>query len=217
MDDDQTPDAAAEHPEADTASGRPRPWGLIASIVAAVVIVAGAIVVAAGLGTESEPSAASGAPDEATATENPLERVSEVVGGPAPDVAYETFDGGTAQFSDYLGTPVVVNFFSSICAPCLQEMPDFERVKQAHEGEVVFLGMNVTDSVKNGLAVVERTGVTWDLGRDPTGEILSSIGGIGMPTTMIIAADGTVTYARTGQLSEAELEEHLADAMGSSG
>lgn len=207
-DPDQTPTPSS-------AAGRPSPWGLIASIVAAVVIVGGALVIAAGMGTDDQPAAESpiGADGDTGTTQNPLIPTVDLTGQPAPTTPFETFEGGTAAFADYAGKPVVVNFFSSTCAPCLQEMPDFETVKQAHEGEVVFLGMNVADSVESGLNVVERTGVTWELGRDPTGEILSELGALGMPTTMVLRADGTIASIKYGQLSAAELEERIADAQ----
>ena len=185
----------------------------MASIVAAIAIVGGAVAMASSMGGQTDaPAVPEADVSLGPPGSNPLLPSQEYVGRPAPTTPFETFDGATATFADYQGRPVVVNFFSSTCAPCLQEMPDFESVKQAHGEEVFFLGMNVADSVESGLRIVEATGVTWELGRDPMGVVLSEIGGIGMPTTVVLRSDGTVSSIHTGQLTAAELEARIAEA-----
>lgn len=191
---------------------RPTPWGLLASIVVALVIVVGAVVVAMTMGGGDDPVASADGTTDTVA--NALTGTKDLVGKPAPTSAYELFDGGTASLADYAGRPVVVNFFSSTCAPCLQEMPEFEAVKQAHGDDVAFIGMNVADSVQNGMGVVDATAITWDLGRDPQGDLLAEVGGVGMPTTMVIGADGTVTFVHSGRLSGTDLEAAIAEALG---
>ena len=90
-------------------------------------------------------------------------------GDPAPVEPFERFDGTEATFADYLGTPLVVNFFASWCAPCVREMPDLRRPSTSEMGDqVAFLGMNNQDRAADGEAIAEKTGVTYDLAHDPT-------------------------------------------------
>ena len=42
--------------------------------------------------------------------------------------------------------PLVVNFWATWCAPCLEELPMFESVHNRIGHEVTFLGINVSDS-----------------------------------------------------------------------
>src|SRR5947208_5344608 len=95
-------------------------------------------------------------------------------GGPAKpvDASFKRLDGSTAGFADYRGKPVVVNFFSSTCVPCLTEMPALEQVHQELGPAVAFVGMNAEDTVEDGRAIVAKTGVTWDIGRDPDDALL---------------------------------------------
>ena len=43
----------------------------------------------------------------------------------APDFTVYDADGNAVQLSDYVGKPIVLNFWASWCGPCKMEMPDF--------------------------------------------------------------------------------------------
>ena len=105
----------------------------------------------------------------------------------------------------------MVNFFGSWCAPCTTEMPAFERVHEAYGDRVAFLGLAVNDTVEDALGIVEQTGVTWDLGRDPRGVLVEELGGIGMPTTVLVDGRGRLLEAHTGELSARELTELIEE------
>lgn len=133
------------------------------------------------------------------------------VGDPAPDVKLDLLDGTTSSLSAFRGRPVVVNFWSSTCAPCLKEMPDLERVSNDHAPDVVVLGIDVTDTEKAGREMVERTGVTFANARDPQAEVFAAFGGTALPRTVIIDADGKVVEVHNGALTSTELTGMLRD------
>ena len=60
-----------------------------------------------------------------------------------------------------------------------------------------------------GREMVERTGVTYPNARDPRSEIFTVFGGIALPRTVLIAADGTVADTHSGELDAEELTELL--------
>lgn len=134
--------------------------------------------------------------------------------GPASFLTLElaTFDDGeTFQLADLAGRPVVVNFFASWCVPCVREMPDLERVKQELGDQVAFVGINVQDSAEAGRDLIEETGITWQVARDPDGEAVLAAGVRGMPTTLLLDVDGSVVEHRTGALDDGELRDLLAE------
>ena len=147
--------------------------------------------------------------------ENPpaLGQAEDTVGRAAPTTSYETFDGTEASVADYAGTPMVVNFFASWCVPCVREMPDFEEVHQALGDEVAFVGINMQDSVTKGEELVEDTGVTYDIGRDPDGSLLASFGGVAMPTTVLVDADGTIVRVLSGGTTAEELRAAIDEDL----
>jgi cytochrome c biogenesis protein CcmG/thiol:disulfide interchange protein DsbE len=132
------------------------------------------------------------------------------------DVVLGSLDGGPDQRLGELmdGRPMVVNFFGSWCRPCLEEMPDFERVHQDHRGHVAFVGLAENDPADRARAMVERTGVTFPAYIDPNGSALTAFGGVAMPTTAFLGADGEVLEVVSEPLSEDELRSKLGEHFG---
>jgi cytochrome c biogenesis protein CcmG/thiol:disulfide interchange protein DsbE len=130
-------------------------------------------------------------------------------GAAAPTIEMVGFDGETIALAGFAGTPVVLNFWASWCPFCIAEMPDFEDSSNAHAEQVAFIGVNLQDDAgaADGLAV--ETGVTYQLARDPQGVVYSAFGGIGMPTTVFIGADGIVREVVTGKLTRGDLDAKI--------
>ena len=139
-------------------------------------------------------------PDAATATG------TAAVGAPAPTVDMVAFNGDPVTLSQFNGTPIVLNFWATWCPFCVAEMPDFEKVNQTADGQVQFIGVNLQDDAGSADDLVGETGVTYLLTRDPQGVVYNAFGGLAMPTTVFIGADGIVDEIVTGALSEAQLE-----------
>lgn len=171
------------------------------------VFVALAVAVAAVLGVFDgsdavEQEAASGAGEQVTSgDERP----------PVLDVTFEHFAGSVVRLSDWQGTPMVVNFWASWCPPCVAEMSAaFEPVHQELGDEVAFVGLNLEDDPDRAAEIVDFTGVTYELGRDPSGELFTGFGGFGMPTTIFVDETGQVVDSHTGALSRSQLEGLIA-------
>ena len=176
----------------------PRGRRRVAIVVTATVLVA--LVAALLLGAGDD-----GGRDDAGELDNGVPRSGESSGNVAA-VSFERFDGSEGSFADYEGRPLVVNFFAEWCTPCVKEMPAIERVHQRLGDEVAFVGMNLRDPIEDGRAVVRRTGVTYDLARDPDGRIYERFTDTGvMPVTALVDPDGNLVEVRHGELSEEEL------------
>lgn len=162
-----------------------------------VAVLLAAVLVAAGCGSDA---------DEVGNVE------SEAV-DTAVSFTFDTFEGDKMAFDDLPDGPVVLNFFASWCPPCIAEMPDFQAVSQAFGTEVQFVGLAVQDRVENAVELVEETGVTYQVGNDQNGTIFSSFGGLGMPTTVFITADGTVAEVHSGVLDADALTKTINEEL----
>jgi thiol-disulfide isomerase/thioredoxin len=127
-----------------------------------------------------------------------------------PHRDWERFDdGGSASLADYDGTPLVLNFFASYCVPCVREMPALQAVADELDGRVAVVGMNLADEEDAARALVEQTGVTYDLGRDPDAALAQELGVVNLPTTVFATADHQIVELHTGALSEEQLRERM--------
>jgi peroxiredoxin len=77
--------------------------------------------------------------------------------------------------------------------------------------EVAFLGLNIQDQVSAAEALVERTGVTYDIARDPSGELARSLGTVVMPSTYFVSAEGKVVDAKAGAMDADELRRRIEE------
>ena len=139
---------------------------------------------------------------------------SAAVGRPAPaftvsNVRESQPDVSLGQFA---GKPLVINFWASWCVPCRREMPAFESVYRRRAGKVAFLGVDRQDARDDALRFLDRTGVTYPSGYDPDGKLDAPYRLRGMPTTVVVAANGTVVDHVSGPMSEDRLERVLERA-----
>ncbi len=138
------------------------------------------------------------------------------VPGSVGEVRLAPLDGGEERrLGELVGArPIVVNFFASWCAPCVEEMPAFEAVHQDVGDQVTLIGMANQDSPDDALATVAATGVTYPTYGDPDSDALTFFGGLAMPTTVFIDTDGEVVEVHSGPLTEDELRSKLDDLFG---
>ena len=113
------------------------------------------------------------------------------------DFEVQLFDGGEFRLSRAYGDNVVViNFWYPSCAPCREEMPEFQEAWEELEGEPVrFLGLFVPRGFDNETIArefVSELGLTFDFATDH-GEAIASAYGIEFyPTTWFIDRQGRV-------------------------
>lgn len=138
---------------------------------------------------------------------------AEAAGDALPGLAVDAFSGETVALTDWVGRPLVVNFWASWCGPCVAEMPDLEAVHQVAGDQVTFIGINTQDTPDAAADLVEQTGVTYELVRDPDGELFQAFDVFGMPSTFYVNPEGRIVARHTGLLTRdallADLDEHL--------
>lgn len=112
------------------------------------------------------------------------------------------------------GEPVVVNFWATWCAPCVEEMPMLQRV--ADDLGIRMIGVDYIDlQPDKAIALADELGITYPLVRDEDGAFGQAVGLIGTPTTLLVDGEGTVRRRLTGALTEAQLLTAIADDLGS--
>ncbi len=138
-----------------------------------------------------------------------------VSGDPVPTREFNTFSGEAATLASYTGKPIVLNFWASWCPSCVAEMSAAFRPVAADLGrDITFIGMNIQDDRALATKLLESTGVEWVSAEDPDGELYVDLGGIAMPFTVYISADGRVVEKHNGPLTESQLRDQIASSLG---
>ena len=104
------------------------------------------------------------------------------------------------------GNYTVLNFWASTCTACIQELPALERAHHDLGAPVRFLGIDVSDTGRAGLAFANRTGVTYPLLNDTQGSVAGQYQITGLPYTVILDPKGKVVIRHAGTFTTEQLE-----------
>ena len=115
----------------------------------------------------------------------------------APDFTVYDATGKAVQLHDFIGKPIVLNFWASWCGPCRSEMPEFQEVYNQLGDQVTFLMVNAgQESAKDVKSFLETAGYTFPVYYDTTDGAAVAYRVTGLPTTYFLNAKGeAVTYA----------------------
>ena len=132
----------------------------------------------------------------------------------APDFTVYDIDGNPVHLSDYLGTPVVLNFWASWCGPCKMEMPDFQEKYEEYGNQIQFLMVNLTSSssgetVEGASGFIADQGYTFPVFYDTDSDAAATYGIYSIPTTYFIDADGYALAQATGAIDADILQQGL--------
>jgi thiol-disulfide isomerase/thioredoxin len=121
---------------------------------------------------------------------------------------------GTPQaLSQWRGRPLVVNFWAPWCAPCVEEMPDLQRVRDEYRArglEVIGVGIDSAVRIRQFRDDHQISLPLLVGGADGSslGDQLGNSAGV-LPYTVMIGADGRVAKRKIGRIRPDELRGWL--------
>ena len=123
----------------------------------------------------------------------------------APDFTVFDNEGNPVKLSDYLGKPVVLNFWASWCGPCQHEMPAFQQKYLELGSEVQFLMVNLTggrETVDSASSFISKNGYTFPVFFDTSYSASNAFSVYSIPATYFIDAEGYIVANAVGAINE---------------
>ena len=120
-------------------------------------------------------------------------------------------DGQEFALSTLKGRPLVINFWATWCAPCVQEMPHLDALAKERP-EIAFVGIGI-DSAQNIAQFVAKLPVSYQLlvaghaGIAMVRELGNSAGGL--PFTLLFDANGSIFDSILGQVEPTDLRNRI--------
>lgn len=151
-----------------------------------------------------------------TPTQQPVGGIG--IGAKAPDFTLPILGGpgsGNIKLSALRGHPVVINFWSESCLPCLSEVPYLRQVYEPYskQGTFTLLGINQSDPREDIKVFGHNYNVNYPLLYDAGSNVNVAYNVTSLPQTYFIDSEGIVRYVVPQQLTAQEMQKGL-DAVG---
>jgi thiol-disulfide isomerase/thioredoxin len=121
---------------------------------------------------------------------------------PTPALNLTDLDGKEWNAASLRGKIVVLNFWASWCAPCIEELPVLNDLAagEAARGKLVVLGVNYKEAAPTIRRFAEEHKFDYPILQDKSGEHFKKWTGGVLPTTVLIDANGRPRWILVGQL-----------------
>lgn len=196
---------------------------LLILILVFVLLLGGAYVLYDRLGETASPGQLAVQPSQ-TESPEPAQSTAPQSGAPepeqsadpqipaAPDFTVYDGEGNEVRLYDYIGKPIVLNFWASWCGPCQMEMPDFQEKYLEIGEQVQFLMINMTggrETLDSAKEFLREKGYTFPVLYDLDGEAAMIYAAYSLPTTYFIDAEGHAIARAVGAIDAATLQQGI--------
>jgi peroxiredoxin len=108
-----------------------------------------------------------------------------------PDFTLPTLDGGSITLSHLKGKVVLINFWTTWCPPCREEMPSLERLYRHFKYEdFTLLAVDIMENPETVKRFARDYNLSFPILLDKQGEVSAKYAANAIPTTYIIDKQG---------------------------
>ncbi|HEX7632383.1 MAG TPA: TlpA disulfide reductase family protein [Lacunisphaera sp.] len=134
---------------------------------------------------------------------------------PAPAWKLQDLDGRELSAEQFKGKVVIVDFWATWCAPCVEEIPGYIALQKKYGPDgLVVIGISLDRrSPADVKKFVQEHGMNYAVAIDH-GDVAEAFGGFdALPTTFLIGRNGRILDRKTGAADPAEYEKRVQAAL----
>ncbi|MES9827572.1 MAG: TlpA disulfide reductase family protein [Candidatus Thiodiazotropha sp.] len=118
---------------------------------------------------------------------------------PAPPLVLQDIKGNQVKISDLKGKTVLLNFWTTWCPPCIEEMPSLIRLKEAmNQSDFVILAINVEESERRVSKMAARLKLNFPVLLDPSRVAANAWEVKVFPSSFLVDGQGRLRYKAIG-------------------
>jgi cytochrome c biogenesis protein CcmG, thiol:disulfide interchange protein DsbE len=114
-----------------------------------------------------------------------------LVGGKAPDFTVQDSERKVA-LHDFKGKTVVLNFWATYCAPCVEEMPSLVQLQKQMGNKITVVAVSEDGDVEKYYAFLKQYKIDFLTVRDASGDSKNLYQTTGIPETFVIDGNGVI-------------------------
>ncbi|MBV8494836.1 MAG: TlpA family protein disulfide reductase [Alphaproteobacteria bacterium] len=113
---------------------------------------------------------------------------------PAPEVSFTDLSGNGVALADFKGKVVLLNLWATWCQPCLKEMPSLEKLQASRDDKLTVAAVSEDRGGKDVVEpFIDKHGLDkLKIYLDPKSAVGHAFSARGLPTTLVIDAEGRV-------------------------
>jgi len=128
------------------------------------------------------------------------------------DFTLMDLDGNEIPLSDFNRKVLILNFWTTWCPPCREEIPDFVEVYNEYESkDVQFIGVSNED-ISTLKSFVEDYDINYPILIDDA-NIMGKWGISAIPTTFVFDKNGQIIFKNVGMMTGEQLKNIIEDEL----
>jgi peroxiredoxin len=144
-----------------------------------------------------------------------LARLTIIPGQRPPEFVMKDLEGRPRAPEQYRGKVLLIDFWATWCAPCVEEMPNLKALYEKYQGRgFAVLGVSLDTDLDTLRDYLKEEEIAWPQicdRRGPKGELARRMGVLSIPTTVLLDRDGIIRHVNTRGPA---LEDAVRDLLG---
>lgn len=131
------------------------------------------------------------------------------IGEMAPDLTVTSLDGKSVKLSSLRGKPVMLDFWATWCPPCRASLPHTQKVATLHGDKIEVLAISDEDKPVIQKFMADNK-YSYPAYQDASNAAATTYKVDGIPTFVIIDANGKLVFYQSGYGGDTPIDEALA-------